>query len=335
MSWERQLGLGILALAILVSTSLAEDLGTSWPVPSAVVSSEAPVESGCMLPGGCNSCTTPHLQFTADAVFLSRSGPDSGGLMFDLGTGEELLNLDDLGMSAEAGIRLGLICFDESGYDLELNYLGLDRFVTQRTRSSDDGIIFPFFGGFPLNPANTYDVEYASRLRSGEANLRYRLQDRVTLLAGFRVLELKEKFDITEQNGGFFSNTDNDLYGLQVGSDLILWTLYRCHLFSTLKAGVYYNNADVMATASGSDGQLLQFIDGEDVAAFVGDVTLGLLIPMGPRADLRIAYQGLYLDGVGLAPNQSDNYTLSTGFGSLDESTLYYHGGFLGVDFFF
>lgn len=115
----------------------------------------------------------------------------------------------------------------------------------------------------------------------------------------------------------------------------MFWTIRRCQLFGTLKSGVYYNNADVMAWASSSRGQLLQFIDGEDVAAFCGDVAFGLLIPMGPRADLRIGYQGIYLDGVGLAPDQSDDYSIFTGSGSLDQSTLFYHGGFLGVDVFF
>ena len=161
------------------------------------------------------------------------------------------------------------------------------------------------------------------------------MHERVTLLAGFRVVELKEKFDIPDDDGGFFSSTDNDLYGLQIGGDLMLWTIRRSQLFGTLKSGVYYNNADVMARASNNRGQPLQFIDGEDEVAFVGDVAVGLLIPMGPRADLRIGYQGIYLDGVGLAPDQSDDYSIFTGSGSLDQSTLFYHGGFLGVDVFF
>jgi hypothetical protein len=84
-----------------------------------------------------------------------------------------------------------------------------------------------------------------------------------------------------------------------------------------------------------NNGNLLQLMDGEDEVAFVGDVAFGLLIPMGPRADLRIGYQGIFLDGVGLAPNQSANYDIFTRSGSLDTSTLFYHGGFLGIDVFF
>ncbi len=100
-----------------------------------------------------------------------------------------------------------------------------------------------------------------------------------------------------------------------------------------MKAGVYYNNADVAATADGPRGPI-SFIDDEDTAAFVGDVAVGMLVPMGPSADLRLGYQGLFLDGVGLAPDQSDNFSLFTSSGSLDEASVYYHGGFIGVDLF-
>jgi hypothetical protein len=331
---ERTIGLSVLVLVILATSGLADESNLTWPGPSVVTPATEPLSEGCMLPGECESCSTPHLQFTADLLILGREGPDSGGLFFNSETGEELLNLDQMAPSGEAGVRLGLIFFDEGGYDLELSYLGTDRFVADRTRSSDDGIVFPFFGGIPAEFSNSYQASYSSRLRSGEINVRRRLQDRVALLAGFRVVELKERFDIRDDDGGFFSSTDNDLYGLQGGADLILWTIRRSQLFSTLKAGVYYNNADVMAEAA-NRGRPIQFIAGEDEVAFVGDVALGLLIPMGPRADLRMGYQGIFLDGVGLAPNQSRNYDLFTGSGSLVESTLFYHGGFLGVDVFF
>ena len=115
----------------------------------------------------------------------------------------------------------------------------------------------------------------------------------------------------------------------------ILLDFHPLHGGLRVTAGVYYNNADVHARASGPRGQPIEFIDDEDVAAFVGDVVVGLLIPMGPRADLRIGYQGLYLDGVGLAPDQSDNYSIFTASGSLDQSTAFYHGGFIGIDLFF
>jgi hypothetical protein len=238
-------------------------------------------------------------------------------------------------MSGEAGLRFGVIWFDESGWDLEFVYIGTDRFTSRRTRESDSPVIFPFFDGVALNPSDAYSVAYDSRLRSGEFNVRHRLNERATLLAGFRVLELRENFDITDEGGGFFSNTDNDLYGFQIGGDLIFWTIRRCHLFGTIKSGIYYNSADVMAEAANSRGRPLSFVGGEDVAAFAGDVAAGLLIPMGPRADMRIGYQGIYLDGIGLAPDQSDNYSIFTGWGQLDQSTLFFHGGFFGVDLFF
>ena len=336
MSARRSIGLCTVLLLVCGTASRADESPVaSWQTGSPVGPACAACGPSALAVSDCGSCSTPTFQFTADLLILSRSGPDAAGLFYDADTGAELLNAEDLVPPAEAGVRLGMIFFDECGYDIEWSYLGTDRFVAERTRSSETAVTFPFFGGFPVDPSDTYSVSYASRLRSGELNLRHRWTERIALLAGLRVVELKERFDITDGNGGFFSSTDNDLYGGQFGGDLMLLTILRSQLFTTLKAGVYYNNADVMAEASGAGGQLIQFIDDEDELALVGDVVVGMLIPMGPRADLRIGYQGIFLDGVGVAPDQSDDFSLFTASGSLDESTVFFHGGFLGVDLFF
>jgi hypothetical protein len=244
-----------------------------------------------------------------------------------------LVSNDELIVHGEPGIRMGLILLDDQGCGVEFGYMGLDPFGGPRTYSSTAPIIFPFFGGIPLNPQTSYSVHYLSRNHSGEVNLRRELTDRVTVLGGFIFLELNETFDIRSSAGSFSSATDNDLYGFQIGGDLYLAQIRRSVLFSTLKSGVYYNNADVMAEAL-SGNAIIKFVDDEDDVAFVGDVAVGLLIPMGSHAEFRIGYQGLYLEGVGLAPDQSDNYSLFTASGSLDSSTLLYHGGFVGIDLF-
>jgi hypothetical protein len=228
---------------------------------------------------------------------------------------------------------MGLMLLDDGGNDVEFSYLGLDTFGGSVTRSSSNPIIFPFFGGVPANPERSYSVDYRSEINSGEINIRRRFGSQVSWLAGLRFVELRERFDITSGAGGFFSSTDNDLYGFQLGGDVQLFRVRRSLAFSTLKAGVFYNNADVAATADSPRG-LISFIDDEDVAAFLGDIAVGMLIPMGPSADLRLGYQGLFLDGVGLAPEQSSSYSLFTSSGSLDQSSVFYHGGFIGVDLF-
>jgi hypothetical protein len=275
----------------------------------------------------------PDVRFTLDLLVLDRSDTDSGPLLTDSVTTQSLLNIEDLGGPAEPGVRMGLIFLDGDGYDVEFGYLGMDRFGKPQSRSSDNPIVFPFFGGIPANPQTSYTAHYFSELNSGEVNLRRSLGSRVKLLAGFRFWELNERFNVTSTAGSFSSSTDNDLYGFQVGGDVHLAQIRRSTLFTTLKAGVYYNNADVAARAQ-SNGGLIEFIDDEDEVAFVGDVAVGLLIPMGPSADFRIGYQGLFFDGVGLAPDQSNDYSLFTSSGTLDTSTVLYHGGFLGVDFY-
>ena len=43
-------------------------------------------------------------------------------------------------------------------------------------------------------------------------------------------------------------------------------------------------------------------------------------------------YEIVWLDGVGLAPDQSDNFRISTNEGTLDLSTVLYQGGYIGCD---
>ena len=278
---------------------------------------------------------TPQVQFTLDLLILDRSDADSGPFLIDAQTFQPLSDNGDLVREAEPGVRMGMILFsDDCGRDVEFSYLQTDRYGHDQTITSPNPIIFPFFNGLPANPSTSNRVDLESGLKSFEVNLRQRYGSRMTLLAGLRYWELSEYFNITDGNGGFFSATDNDLYGFQIGADVQWLRVRRSVLFTTVKGGVYYNNADVQGRAS-VGAQPLEFIDDEDEVAFAGELAAGLLIPMGPQADLRIGYQGILLDGVGLAPDQLDNYNIFTGSGSLDSATVVYHGGFLGIDLFF
>ncbi|MCA9150067.1 MAG: hypothetical protein KDA92_12230 [Planctomycetales bacterium] len=280
---------------------------------------------------------SPSVQFTLDLLVLDRSDVDSSPLLFDTVTAQPLFNTGDLIREAEPGVRMGMIIFDDQcGRDFELSFMQTNRFGHGQTVTSANPITFPFFGGAPANPASSYTLELESGLKSFEMNIRQRYGSRVSLIAGLRYWELSEYFNVHDTGGGtgFFSTADNDLYGFQIGADVQWLRIRRSVLFTTIKGGVYYNNADVQARAAA--GALpLEFIDDEDEVAFAGELTAGLLIPMGPQADFRIGYQGYLLDGVGCAPNQSRTYDIFTGSGTLDKSTVYYHGGFIGIDLFF
>lgn len=324
-------------LAVTAQVSAAPPSG-EWTDPAQLVKAEDLYDQ--QTPSNLDSCNVsvwqtrpPKLQFTFDVLVMDRNSGSDSPLLIDTQTGQVLLSTGNIISDPEPGVRLGLILLDEGGTDLEFNYLGLDTFEGTETRSSNNPITFPFFGGVPGNPRRAYTVNYQSEINSGELNIRRSIGPQVSWLAGFRFMELRESFDISSSAGGFFSNTDNDLYGFQLGGDVQLFRIHESLFFSTLKAGVYYNRADVAASAATNLGGI-SFVDNENVTAFSGDVTVGMLIPMGPSADLRLGYQGLFLDGVGLAPEQSANYSLFTSSGSLDQSSVFYHGGFLGVDFF-
>ena len=68
------------------------------------------------------------------------------------------------------------------------------------------------------------EFDYASRLYSGEFNLRHPIGQNVTMFGGFRWVELEE--NLTGQNPAntFITvDTNNHLYGVQLGADATLW----------------------------------------------------------------------------------------------------------------
>ena len=240
---------------ILASHLIAAEPESRWvESPSAIAPQDL---YSSQSPGDLDSCNVsvwrtrpPKVQFTVDLLIMDRADTGSNPLLVDMETGEVLLSTGGLIQDAEPGARLGLILLDqEGGYDVEFSYLGLDTFGDPVTRSSNNPIGFVFFDGFPANPQSSYTVDYRSELNSGEINLRKRFGPQVSWIAGFRFLELRERFNILSDSGGFFSNTDNDLYGFQLGGDVQLFRVHRSLVFSTVKAGVYYNNADVSAAS--------------------------------------------------------------------------------------
>jgi hypothetical protein len=293
------------------------------------------------VPDGTAACFSdglPHdRRITAyvDVLILGRDDSIDGPYLVDAITFEPLLFLEDLIDEGEPGARYGILAHGDNGASLEFNGFGMDDFGARITRQSPNGITFPFFGGSPASPQTEYRVNYRSILQGVELNHRRCFTDRFTGLLGFRFVELREVFDIRSSLGAFSSSTDNDLYGLQLGGDIRLYDFQYSSIVATLKGGVFYDNADVFANAlNPATGDELTFVDDEDEVSFIGEAMLGALVAMGPQANLRTGYQMLYLNNVGLAPDQVFSYSLFNGQGTLETTNVWYHGAYIGVELF-
>jgi hypothetical protein len=279
---------------------------------------------------GCGPSITAYI----DVLILGRDDSIEGAYLIDTVTLEPLLFLEDLIDTAEPGMRYGIIAHD-GGTSYEFNAFGMDTFGGRQNRQSANPITFPFFAGFPASPRSEYDVNYRSLLQGAELNRRRAWSDRFTGLIGFRFIELREQFNIQSPAGNFSSSTDNDMYGLQIGGDIRLFDFRYTSIVATLKGGVFYDNADVYADAlNPATNENMTFVDDEDEVSFVGEVMLGALVPMGPQAHLRVGYQMLHLNNVGLAPDQVFSYSIFDGQGTLDTSQVWYHGAYIGMELF-
>jgi hypothetical protein len=199
--------------------------------------------------------------------------------------------------------------------------------------------VHPSFGGDDIA-----SFRYVSKLHSIEANFRRQVSCRVSVLAGFRWIELSEDFGVLYETNPNIAgpsryrvDVNNHLYGFQVGADALLWNNNCWLVDASVRAGVFGNNADqttlehyvefgglpAAGTASGTD------------TSFLGELEVTATRCLTDRLSLRLGYQMLWLEGVALAPNQIDNTNLSPppGVVTLDtDSGFFAHGAFVGLE---
>ncbi|MBN2580397.1 MAG: hypothetical protein JXB10_15545 [Pirellulales bacterium] len=277
------------------------------------------------------------LTATADLLVMDRVGPRSVPLVRNATTGAELLNAKDLDFKWELGPRVNFIAhrvlFDQ---DIEASYFGIDGFRASETVYSASNPIAFSIPGYTYTAANGAGIrfEYPSQIYSAELNGRIYLYDRLSLLAGFRWVNLHENLVGTGIVGGMGTefldiNVDNHLYGGQIGMDVSLLDFdgpFR--IDGVLKAGVFGNYTDQAAIVGGRN-----YGDKRDHTAFLGEINLVAVYEITPNILLRGGYQVLWLEGVALAGDQPATLDLnSNDFQPDTRGSLFYHGAFAGLE---
>jgi hypothetical protein len=182
--------------------------------------------------------------------------------------------------------------------------------------------------------------DYQSRLTSGEANLRYDFGDRLSLLGGFRYIELHEQFDGSIVTSGLAdthfigANTDNHLYGFQLGAEMAVINLKKIMVVGVAKAGIFSNQADL--TLYGADeNSAVGGVKGQ--LAFVGEASIVGSYLLSDNIAVRLGYQAMWIQGVALGSDQMNiSSDLAPPAWHPDTGgSLFYHGAFLGVELSF
>jgi hypothetical protein len=268
--------------------------------------------------------------------------------------GTEVLNATDLHQGFSGGPRLGLIHHGDNDGDLEFVYFQIDGWNAARSIGPDpnDWLVMKAPGGF-VQAQDHFDTQrmawnYASRLYNAEVNVRWNPWRRVTVLAGFRWVNLSEELQGTlppQRTVPFWdTQTKNNLYGFQIGAEGKLLERGRFSIGCTGKAGLFDDHAEETTTVS-----IYRILFGEsdwtDRAAFVGETRVQCKYQVTQRLSLRAGYEAIWLQGIALAPGQIPNtyshssldptkiYVQATGVNC--SSHVFYHGATVGLEYSF
>lgn len=313
--------------------------------------------------GGCDcycGCPPSMWRIRSSAVYMSRESSDDtllvGRNVFTANF-RPLLNAADFSFDWQTGFDISLMQGDGHGGEVELRALYLTDFDDRISGTGNDvELIFanltppPGGNGFgsiaPRTDPVTVTADYHSEFRTIEMNYRESFTPWWTCMIGFRYANLDDELTINTVDSSvapgpqtsshqFF--VDNDMFGFQAGTEMILASNpIGWDLITTLKGGVYYNRVDlrVLSVGDGFTNGQLSFVTGE--TAWLGEATLQARRHLSCNGTLTLGYSIMSIDGVSLATQQMSTVnSLLQGpnlTGSSNRGTLFYHGANVGIE---
>ena len=219
-----------------------------------------------------------------------------------------------------------------SSWDAEVSYFQVQDFNAQAfTPVATQLLTTPPIVFAPMDVTSFYE----SSVRSGEFNLRRGWSDRVTVLGGFRYFEVEDDLfhKICHTGKTERIRTQNHAYGFQLGVDANLLTWGRFDLNGWTKAGVFLNQAEQQTIITLVPGTVPFASANSNSASFLADLGLAASFRLTDWLSVRGGYQVLWFDAAATAPPQMLTTNVVTGAAMLDtSSTLFYHGGFAGLE---
>jgi hypothetical protein len=335
------------------------------------------------------SKSTPRWTVSVEAIVLERLGGVNRTLVervpgsvpfyappnYDTSTypGAEAFNSNQFRQGFSAGPKIRLMYHGDSGYGVEFSYFNIFDQSATKTVGPDspaDWLVMKAPGIF----WQTQDFPYqamawssATNLYSAEVNERLDLSRRVTMLAGFRWLQLNDKLegtltpaDLTEPKwkklcptcdlfhvfadgpaGNYppfwTTSATNNLYGIQIGVDGKILELGRFSLDGLVKIGLFGNNS-TQTTGVSLAKVVYPSTATTNHVAFVSEASLQLKYQLIKGLALKAGYQALWLDGVALAPGQiQETYTTENvrALGVNCGSSVLFQGMTLGLEYSF
>jgi hypothetical protein len=279
----------------------------------------------------------------ADAFILHRTnGSDDQVVVLEDNTGDTVLTTGDLEFDFEAGPRLLVGRRLGCGWAGELSYFGTHFWRASETATDTNNLDIP---GPLVAVANDFDnadqmeLTYGSELHNAEFNVVHQ-HGCWSLLAGFRYLNLDERFNInaTDNDGDvsdYTTSTRNNLYGGQLGARTRRRTSCRMWWELETKAGVFGNDADQDFLVQDNNNTVVLFDTSasDSEVSFIGDLNVTGVYALSRAWSLRTGYFVMYATSLALAPDQLDfTNDANTGTRINTDGDLFLHGFNLGLE---
>lgn len=253
---------------------------------------------------------------------------------------------------------------------IELGYLGLQQQSSVRYTSNpstptgaiasrfvnigSDGSYTPAL--WPFDFANVASLTYRSRFDSAELNLRYSTaagqRMPIEMLAGIRYMKFQENLDFLTANqnphlpalinaspyGAYSTRTDNDLIGLQLGSDLSYRLTNYWSLMGRGRGGLLVNSASQRSNLNGTLMSSSLPFNETGTASGVGvaglfEFGIHTNFQLTSNLSFMVGYQGLYLSDLSTAPRQFMWNAESANRNTLDRNgSLFFFGPAAGIE---
>jgi hypothetical protein len=278
-------------------------------------------DAGSALAGIGNACC-PRWTGQIDALMLFMGNVPSQTFYVNQSTQQPVLNMNDAIGAMSAGPRYAVTWHRDACRALEINYFQVGSFPGAAAVTAPPGttLASQTLGGVPFffSDVVSAELQTSAEIKSWEFNLRRGMGGPITWIAGFRWVEWNQSMVITDEffdsetgtsgTDYYATTTGNNLYGGQLGADMMLWNRgNRFRVNGLAKAGVYYNHqayqrATVISDSIGIGNDSVTASD--DTASFVGELAVIGEYRLTNWLSWRAGYTLFWLGGVAVPANQ-------------------------------
>ena len=260
----------------------------------------------------CGAACNPYGFVTADALYLERQGDEDFTLSQNFGMAEDF--------DFEWGSRITVGYVPDCVHGCEFSFTGpIDWDMSGSLSSPGGGINTLLIPGLPVaaaqlsafNDGTFQSQNYTADYWSLEANKTIIGWDVIKFLIGGRYIDYDENYAYYSQNtlgetGLLQSRTDNQLFGVQVGLDMLYPVGRFAYTDFRGRAGGYLNVADSSVNLANAGAVVLaNGADDEEIAG-VFELGIGYRYHLGQALTVRAGTEMWYLTGLATARDQVD-----------------------------